>query len=73
MPKRPAEPAPVSAVHVPSTQSAESVASPLEDVPTGLVVGGASRALFEDPAFKLATLEEIAATVAGCWRCPPGT
>ena len=70
MPKRPAEPAPDSAVHVPSTQSAESVASPLEDVPTGLVVGGASRALFEDPAFKLATLEEIAATVAGCRRCP---
>ena len=48
----------------------ESVASPLEDVPTGLVVGGASRALSEDPAFKLATLEEIAATVAGCRRCP---
>ena len=70
MPKRPAEPAPDSAVHVPSTQNAESVASPLEDVPTGLVVGGASRALFEDPAFKLATLEEIAATVAGCRRCP---
>ena len=70
MPKRPAEPAPDSAVHVPSTQNAESVASPLEDVPSGLVVGGPSRALFEDPAFKLATLDEIAATVAGCRRCP---
>ena len=69
-PRRPAEPAPDSAVHVPSTQEGESIASPLADVPAGLVVGGASRALFEDPAFKLATLEEIAATVAGCRRCP---
>ncbi|HET7186563.1 MAG TPA: uracil-DNA glycosylase [Gemmatimonadaceae bacterium] len=70
VPKRPAEPAPDSAVHVPSTQAGASIASPLEDVPTGLVVGGASRALYEDPAFKLATLQEIAETVAGCRHCP---
>ena len=51
-------------------QSAASGASPLEDVPTGLVVGGASRALFGDPAAKLDTIEEIARVVAECRRCP---
>jgi DNA polymerase len=79
MPRRPAASAPEpprrpaaadDAVHVPSTQEGAVPASPLEDVPAGLVVGGASRALFEDPAFKLATLDEIAATVASCRRCP---
>jgi DNA polymerase len=65
----PAQPTP-DAVHVPDTQQGASTESPLEDVPAGLVVGGASRAIFEDPAFKLATLEEVASTVAGCRRCP---
>ncbi len=67
------------AVHVPSTQApdspaneavAEQAESPLSDVPAGLVVGGASRALFDDPAFELSSLEEIAAVVASCTRCP---
>jgi len=59
------------AVHVPTTQaSSESTASPIEGVPTGIVMGGASRALAEDPAFKLETLDEIAKVVAGCTRCP---
>jgi DNA polymerase len=59
------------AVHVPTTQSgAATPASPLEDVPAGLTVGGASRALFDDPAAKLETLDEIAKVVAGCRRCP---
>ena len=62
--------APMDAVHVPSTQAGAGKGSPLEDVPAGLVVGGASRALFEDPAVKLDTLAEIAAVVAGCRRCP---
>jgi uracil-DNA glycosylase family 4 len=61
---------PVEAVHVPTTQEGVSAASPLADVPAGLVVGGASRALAEDPAFKLADLGEVAATIAGCTRCP---
>jgi DNA polymerase len=74
MPRRPAvpptqPPAPSDAVHVPSTQGGPTP-SPLADVPAGLVVGGAARALFEDPAFKLATLDEVAATVAACRRCP---
>jgi DNA polymerase len=76
MPKRkdspvvpPAAPA-GSAVHVPATQQGATAESPLEDVPAGLVVGGASRAIYEDPAFKLNSLEEIAATVAACTRCP---
>jgi DNA polymerase len=59
------------AVHVPSTQTGASAsAPPLEDVPAGLVVGGASRALFDDPAAKLETLEQIAHVVATCTRCP---
>jgi DNA polymerase len=74
MPRR-ADPKPSSAepardaVHVPSTQAGQSAASPLADVPTGLVVGGASRALFDDPAAKLDSLDEIARVVAGCRRC----
>ena len=79
MPRRPATGSPAApaanepdagAVHVPSTQSAASAASPLEDVPAGLVVGGASRALFDDPAAKLDSLGEIARVVAECRRCP---
>ena len=76
MPRRaapPRTPPPDSdaAVHVPSTQEdAPSAASPLEDVPAGLTVGGASRALFDDPAAKLESLAEIAQVVAGCRRCP---
>ena len=63
-----------AAVHVPSTQpaaaSSDSLESPIEGVPTGIVIGGPSRALFEDPAFKLDTLQEIAKVVAECTRCP---
>ena len=63
------EPPSQDAVHVPTTQNDQPAAS-LEDVPTGLVVGGASRALFDDPAAKLNTLQEIADVVARCTRCP---
>ena len=82
MPKRPAAAAPKDAapkgsapadrdaVHVPATQIGADAGSPLPDVPAGLVVGGASRALFEDIGAKLNSLEEIAATVARCTRCP---
>ena len=65
---RSAEP-PRDAVHVPATQTGQPTASPLADVPTGIVVGGASRALFDDPAAKLESLKEIAGVVAGCRRC----
>ena len=75
MPRRP-DPAPQppnavsrDAVHVPTTQTGALTTSPLGDVPAGLVVGGASRALFDDPAAKLNSLEEIAAVVASCRRC----
>jgi DNA polymerase len=68
-PTAPPDP-PIDAVHVPDTQTGASSGSPLADVPAGLVVGGASRALFDDPAAKLNTLEEIAEVVAGCRRCP---
>jgi uracil-DNA glycosylase len=60
---------PRDAVHVPSTQDGAPPPS-LDDVPMGLTVGGASRALFDDPAAKLNTLREIADVVAGCRRCP---
>jgi DNA polymerase len=67
----PSVPGPAAgAVHAPTTQAGASAQSPLEDVPTGLVVGGASRALFDDPAFKLNSLEEVAALIASCRRCP---
>jgi len=68
-PKPPSTEPPRDAVHVPSTQTGESATSPLTDVPAGLVVGGASRALFDDPAAKLDSLKEIADVVAGCRRC----
>jgi len=61
------------AVHVPATEAASearSLESPIDGVPTGIVIGGASRALFDDPAAKLDTLDEIARVVAGCTRCP---
>ena len=60
----------MSAVHVPSTQVSGVSGSPLTDVPAGLQVVGASRVLADDPAAKLSTLEEVAATIAQCKRCP---
>ncbi len=41
---------------------------PLDQVPGGLVVGGGGRSL-DDPTFKLATLTDVADTVAHCTRC----
>ena len=66
--QRPPSAAPPDAVHVPSTQSREEETS-LEEFPSGLTVGGASRALFDDPAAKLDSLDEIARVVASCRRC----
>ena len=71
-PAVPEPPAPraESAVHVPTTQAAPAApVTALADVPRGLVVGGAARALADDPAAKLATLAEIAGTIAQCRRC----
>ncbi|MEP7000514.1 MAG: uracil-DNA glycosylase [bacterium] len=64
---------PQSALHMPSPVAvAESamVVPNLEDVPVGLVVGGAGRAIFDDPAFKLGSLDAIAETISTCRRCP---
>jgi DNA polymerase len=58
-----------TAVHVPSTQTPAVPMIALKDVPTGLVVGGASRALADDMAAKLASVSEIADSVAKCRRC----
>jgi uracil-DNA glycosylase family 4 len=76
-PAIPDQPVPVNAqplvTHTPTTQgdTPPSLAgSPLEDIPVGIVVGGTSRALFDDPAFRLDTLEAIAETIAKCTRCP---
>ncbi len=53
-----------------ATASDMADASPLGDVPAGLSVGGAARPIHDDPAFTLATLEDVAATIAQCTRCP---
>jgi DNA polymerase len=66
----PAEPIVVDGAHVPGTERESSSDSPLDDVPQGLVVGGATRALFDDPAFKLESLDEVAGVIATCQRCP---
>jgi DNA polymerase len=42
----------------------------LDQVPAGLVVGVASHELFGGPGSGYASLDEIAAAVAGCTRCP---
>lgn len=42
---------------------------PLDRIPAGLVVGGDARELFGAGEAPLASLEEIAAAVAGCTRC----
>ncbi|MEO7332019.1 MAG: uracil-DNA glycosylase, partial [Minicystis sp.] len=72
--EEPVSPAPAavdpSAVHVPTTQTPASPMIELKDVPVGLVVGGASRALADDVAAKLTSIDDIAATVAKCTRCP---
>ena len=70
---RPAVAAPVHAesVPMPSTQpaAAGSAASPLSDVPAGIVIAGASRALADDPAAKLDSLNAVAKAIGGCRRC----
>lgn len=43
---------------------------PLDQVPVGIVIGDVSRDRSGDHAFRLASLQEIAETVAGCRRCP---
>jgi DNA polymerase len=43
---------------------------PLDRVPAGLAVGVASHELFGGPGGRYASLEEIAAAVAACTRCP---
>ena len=58
------------AVHVPSTQPGETSDEELAGFPTGLVVRGASRALFDDPGVKLDSLEDLARVIAECRRCP---
>jgi uracil-DNA glycosylase family 4 len=68
-PAQPTVQAEPSAVHVPSTQTPAAPMIALADVPAGLVVGGASRALADDVAAKLVSIQEIANTVAKCTRC----
>ena len=66
-------PAPVPIGAVPGSPPAESTQAaslPLSDVPTGIVIAGANRALLDDPVFRLDSLSAIAETVAGCRRCP---
>ena len=72
-------PAPAPPHQVPSPSAARTgqstpddtvAAASLDDVPAGLVVGGASRAPSDDPIRTLATIADLAAAVANCRRCP---
>lgn len=66
---QPVPPAP--AVVAPFQPGGPSVAeSPLEEIPTGLIVGGSGRAGQVDPVFTLDSLDAVATTIAGCTRCP---
>ncbi|HUQ46488.1 MAG TPA: uracil-DNA glycosylase [Gemmatimonadaceae bacterium] len=77
--QRPPRPAPAAPSHAPPPSisrteeraAADAVApTSLDDVPAGLVVGGASRAPSDDPVRSLATIADLAAAVAICRRCP---
>jgi DNA polymerase len=70
MPKRPTDPIIVDGAHLPGTEVGATSDSPLDDLPTGLVVSGPARALFEDPAFKLDSLDDVVRAVATCRLCP---
>jgi len=55
----------------PAPQRAEAAESrPSSDAAPGLVVGTPSRDLFAGPLANVQTIDEIAATVATCTRCP---
>ncbi|MEO6527612.1 MAG: uracil-DNA glycosylase family protein [Gemmatimonadaceae bacterium] len=77
VPRRAVDPQPASspassgdAAHIPDTQRApDATATPLDDVPAGITIGGAGRALLGDPAANLTSLGEIADVVAACRRC----
>lgn len=43
---------------------------PLEQIPAGIVVGEGGRELFGGPGAEFASIDEIAAAVASCTRCP---
>jgi DNA polymerase len=58
----------LGAVRAP-TPSASAPVIPLADIPSGLVVGSTTRALFEDSMSNFASLKEIAEAVAKCRRC----
>ena len=70
--------APAAAQHSPRSTApapflppgASAPDSPLEDIPIGIVVGGAGRALGDEPVFALESLAAIAEMVAACTRCP---
>ncbi len=62
---------PTPAVAAPFQPGEPTVAeSPLEEIPVGLIVGGSGRASHDDPVFALDSLDAVAATIAGCTRCP---
>lgn len=74
----PVAPAPVTAPAVsyprysidqPAGTTAAHASASLDEIPVGLVVGGTSRVIFNDPAFKLDSLAELANAIARCTRC----
>lgn len=63
--EKPSKPA-RGATSGPGSSSAPS----FDDIPSGIEVGGAGSELFGGPMSHLTTLDEIAAAVASCTRCP---
>ena len=63
---------PSSVTGVPSMKVEVSVPATLalSEIPAGIVISGATRAAADDSVFRLNTLTEVAAAIAGCTRCP---
>lgn len=63
----PPPPAPPTSVTAATAESHATI--PLEQVPSGIVIGGAGKELFGAPS-PFSTLKDVADAVASCTRCP---
>ena len=65
-----ASPAEDTSFAVPATKNAEPPAAPIVSVAPGISVGTPTSELFGGPLSALASLEQLASSVASCTRCP---
>ena len=71
IPAIPSTPAPTPAPAALSASPTPATALvAIEDVPAGIVIAGAARSAADDGIHALGSIEDIAATVAKCRRCP---